>query len=350
MSVQFNTDIFVTEVIQAMMSDLSDEQIRKLKNTLYIKLNDIEMTKKSYELALLPENNDTKLMEYFKVSKRLSNRSEKTINQYERSAWRLREFVKKNFCDITAMNIKYYMASMQNSGWSDVTTENQYNNLNSFFSFLCDEGFIDKNPMRKIERIKVHKKIKKPYSVSDLEKIRSACSDNLRDIALVEFSLATALRVDSIQRLKWSDIDFARKAVTARVKGGDIKQFRFNEKAKFYLLKYLDERMKKENRSFDDMMDRHIFVGQKRDKVTKDFEGITTDGIRYAMRKIGHDACVDKMHPHRFRRTFACNAISHGMPMENVKEHLGHKSIQTTFTYAEITDILQEQSYNTYCE
>ncbi len=342
-------DVFIMDVLNKMSGTLSDEQLILLKDTLYINLHDVQLIKATYELATTIENNDATLMEYYAVSLKTANKSDKTIKQYTRAAWNLRKFVNKNFKDITHVDIKYYFATKK-ATWSDVYANNEYNYINQFFSFLHNEDFIVKNPMRKVDRIKVHEKLRKPYTVTDLENIRAAASDNLRDIALIEFFLSTALRVESVERLKWKNLNFNKRQVTAKVKGGDIKVFRYNEKTEFYLMKYFDARMEKEHRTKEEMMERPLFAVLKKDKITKDFEGISCEGMRKALKRMEKVAHVDNIFPHRFRKTFACNAIAHGMPMEEVKEHLGHRNIQTTFRYADITDIMLEKSYRQYCE
>lgn len=351
MSEILSTDVVVCDILNEMTGVLSDMQLDLLKNTLYINLHDVQLCKQTYELATTIENNDTKKIEYFAVSKKLAKKSEKTIKQYVRSACALRNYVNKNFKDITTSDVKYYIAMNQRNGrWGDITSVNEYNYLNVFFDFLLDEGLIDKNPIRKIEKIKVTKKVKKPFSTTELEKMRTACSDDIRLLTMIEFFLSTALRVESVSILKWSDLDFKTKSGYVRVKGGNVEKFRYNEKTEYYLMKYLTYRMEKEHRTYEEMMDRPLFVAKKIDRVTKDYEAITTHGIGYIMHGISNKSGVRNIHPHRFRRTFACNALSHGMPLEEVQKHLMHKDIGTTTIYAEFTDEMKERSYRLHCE
>ena len=115
-------------------------------------------------------------------------------------------------------------------------------------------------------------------------------------------------------------------------------------------IKMLDERMRIENRSKEDMEERPVFVGKKRDRKTKDFEALTTDGVRHILSEIGKEAGIEEIYPHKFRRTFACEAINRGMPLEDLKEHMHHKQYDTTLKYAQLTDSRLDNSYRTYCE
>ena len=348
---ELQPDVFVTNIVNRMSNKLDNEQLSYLKNTLYINLHDVQLSLMNYDLVVTDDNSDATLMSYFTGELRMANKSEKTIKQYGDAAWKLRSFVNKPFRDITHMDIKFYFASMQKDGrWGDKTAENNYNYINALFTYLFDSEYISKNPMKKVPRIKVTEKKKSRYSNTEVEKMLNTCSKDIRVMAILEFFLSSALRVESVSILKWKDLDFKTRSGIVRVKGGNEEKFRFNEKTEFYLNKYLKERMNKENRTYDEMMERPLFACSKRDKITKDYEAMGTNGYRTLMKKVGKKSGVTNVHPHRFRRTFACNAIEHGMPMEEVKEHLMHKDIQTTFIYADITETKLEHSYRQYCE
>lgn len=351
MSNEIKKEDLISDILNGMSNILDNEQLKNLKNILYIKLNNVQITKNTYDIAVLDDDNDIVKLERFMISNKIKELSDKSINQYVISAKNLRKAVNKNFADITSDDIECYIARKQIDGkWSDRTSANQYANMNVFFSYLEDKGYIKRNPMKDIERIKISRKLPKPYSIPEMEKIRNACKGDIMKTAMVEFFLATALRVESIHKLKWEDLDMNKKTGIIVVKGGDEHKFRFNDRTVFYLNQYLDYRMKKEDRTYDEIMERPLFVRARKDTNTGDYEALSCDGIRYIMNKIKKDTGIQQLHPHRFRRTFACNAIAHGMPMEDVKEHLGHKDIKTTFIYAEITDMKLEHSYRTYCE
>lgn len=348
---KLNTSLWVDDVLNGMSKDLNQTQLKKLKDILCIKLHEVDLYQQTFEVAVLDENNDSKKLERFIVYNIVNDKSKQTIDQYVYSIKRLREFINKNFVDITSDDIQYYFATNSSSGkWSQTTQINQQHNLNAFFTWMVDEEFITKNPMRKITLGKKKKIQKHPYSVQDLEKMRNVCYKDVRDIALFEFLLATALRVSSVISLKWRDIDFHERTGTVKVKGGDVNVFNFNKKALFYLGKLLNERMQEEGRTLEEMQDRPVFTRKRRHPVTKDYEALSAEGVRDILKRIAREAGVQNVHPHRFRRTFACTSIEHGMPVDRVKGVLMHKNIETTFTYLDYTNESLKQSYKTYCE
>lgn len=350
MAQEMNLNLLVNSILNGMTESLTDEQLLKLKDILFINLHDVSITKNTYELALTTDNDAQKVKD-FMISEKIMKRSDGTINQYVRSAWMLRSFIGKDFEDITPMDIKYFIAMKKSKNeWSDISVVNQCNNLRVFFSFLVDENYIEKNPLSNIKSIKCDRTPKKPFTAMELEAIRSVCYKDTRKMALIEFLDASGLRVASVVSLKWKDIDLFNRIGLVKMKGGDTDKFRFSEKSAFYLIKMMDERMRVENRSKEEMMERPVFVGKKRDKITKDFEALTTDGIRHLLKEIGKEAGIAEIYPHKFRRTFACEAINRGMPLEDLKDHMHHKQYDTTLKYAQLTSSRLDNSYRTYCE
>ncbi|CWI74368.1 tyrosine-type recombinase/integrase [Streptococcus pneumoniae] len=57
-------------------------------------------------------------------------------------------------------------------------------------------------------------------------------------------------------------------------------------------------------------------------------------GVEIRLRKLGDKLGIQKVHPHKFRRTLATKAIDKGMPIEQVQKLLGHSKIDTTLAYA----------------
>lgn len=351
MAEQINVDALVCNVLNEMTNKLDDNQIAELKVTLYMQLHDVTLTKQSYNIEKIVKESDAGHVKHFAVSKKLAGKAESSIEQYIRTAWSIRTFLGKNFKDITPIDIRFYFGTMQkNHHWKSSTIETQRAYLNTFFTFLTSEDIIPTNPITKIESIKCEKLRKKPFTSDELERIRMACNNDPREIALIEFLYASGLRISNVVKLKWRDLNTIDRSTVVMLKGGKEREIYFSKKSVFYLFKMLDERIIKEHRTREEMLDRPVFVGKKRNRKTKDFEALTTDGVRYMLKQIGKRANVTEIYPHKFRRTFACTAINRGMPLEELKEHMGHSSYDTTLIYADINADKLAQSYRTYCE
>ena len=348
---ELSVDVLISNVLNGMVQILDNGQMQKLKEQLYIELHDVDISNKHYEIAETINENDMMKLNYFEASLRISKFSDGTIKQYLRTAKILRDFVGKNYADMTSADIKYYLAYYQkHNNWSDTTIRNTIHNLSAFFKFLQEEELITKNPVLKINAVRTEKVIKEGFSSEEMERLRVACRNSTRDSALVEFLYATGIRVDELVKLCWKDIDTRHMSLIVKGKGDKEREVLFSEKAAFYLEKYFDERMKNENRSRDEMMQRPLFVTARRSSTTHDYEAITDDGIRVALNSVGKIAGVSKVHPHRFRRTFATNAINHGMPLEQLMVLMGHNQYDTTLIYAKVKSNRVEQSYRMCCE
>lgn len=330
-----------------MSTDLDNDQMVKLKNILWINFADITISKTTYDLAETVEGNDTQKIRYFQAALRIKKLSEGSIKQYVDAARKLREYWGKNFADISSMEIEAYLAiRKQENHWKDSTLQNNINYLRTFYGFLVKKDLIVKNPMDKIDSVKQEKRQKETFSIIEFERLREACAGYPRDMALIELLYSSGIRVNELVQLKWKDIDFEHMKFIVFGKGAKEREVLFNDRCKYYLLEYLEERMEREGRSRSEMMERGLIAGKKRDKITKDFEPCTSDGIRVILKRIAKRANVSsKANPHKFRRTFATDAINHGMPLETLSKLMGHENLDTTLIYAKVNDESVTQAY-----
>lgn len=342
-----STNYVITKILNGMASDLTDPQLTKLKNTLYINFSDIILTKNTYDLATTVEGNDTEKIMYFQAALRIKKLSEGSIKQYIDAARKLRTHYNKNFADISSMEIEAYLAiNQQQKNWKDSTLQNNINYLRTFYGFLKRKELIDKDPMEKIESVKLEKRQKEVFSVIEFEQLREACAGHPREMALIELLYSSGIRVNELVQLKWKNIDFEHMSFVVNGKGAKDREVLFNERCKYYLLEYLEERMKIEGRTRYEMMERGLIAAKKRDKVTKDFEACKPGGIRKLLNDIAYKAAVSsKSNPHKFRRTFATDALNHGMPLETLSKLMGHEKLDTTMIYAKVNSESVTQAY-----
>lgn len=242
--------------------------------------------------------------------------------------------------DITAMDLRYYYAVMrERRGIQMSTMQTRIHYLSSFWDFLTLERLVPDNPVRRIGGLKIETTVKKPFAQEELEALRLHC-DRSRDRALVEFLLATGLRVSELCKLDVGDIDFYRMEFYVRGKGGKERLCLLDDVAKFHLKRYLRERLRKERIGEDDLRRRPLFVAAK-----APFKRMTIAGIQYLLKELGRKAAVENVHPHRFRRTFACDMICRGMPVEQLMVLMGHSKIETTMIYVTVKTSSVREAY-----
>lgn len=252
-------------------------------------------------------------------TKALEGRSVRTCECYRLSAVKFAEFLGRDPKDATTQEVRSWLASLRETN-SNVSLNNNRRNLNSYYAYLEDEDEIPKSPMRKIHHIKEERLVKRPFSDEEVERIRCAAS-TVRDKAIVEFLASTGCRVGELVGVLTENVDMTEREVKVYGKGGKERVTFFDVKCKFALEQYAKTRHD---------ADPHLFVGRCG-------APLTTGAVESVIRKIGRLAGVPNCHPHRFRRTVATRAIEHGMPIEQVKELLGHSQIQTTMIYAAVS-------------
>lgn len=306
-------------VIQKMCEFLNEEQIEKLGNVLDVVLYSFEIKVKKEEIVVYDNSNIAKLKKFI-ATKRLEGLSEDTLMQYYRAVHNLFNEVGKPLEKINTDDIRYYLSMYQEKRKvRKVTLNNTRRYLSTFFNWCTDEDIISKNPMRRIKAIKQQKKIKEPFTDLEMEKIRNS-ADNTRNRALIEFLYTTGCRVSEVVDVDLNDIDFVHNSLIVTGKGDKQREVYISDKAMYWLKIYINDR-NNDNTA--------LFTGKGNKRLKK-------AGIEAVVRKIGKIAGVEKVHPHRFRRTMATNLINKGMPVQEVQQILGHEKIDTTMIYCKV--------------
>lgn len=284
------------KVVDAMTPHLNPEQAEKLNNVLYINFHDIEVKQECYELKPTGLSGNAAKLDLFIKSKLALNRQDGTMRQYGREIWKALNFIGKDINDIRAADIRYYfgyLREVKKLKMSTIQTRMHY--LSSFWDFLTAEEITLGNPMKKIGAVKVEKIIKKPFSVRDMEAMRSHCK-RIRDRALIEFLYSTGVRISEAMSLNVGNLDMEHLELIVYGKGRKERKTYLTESAKFYLDRYFRERCMREGLTYEELRDRPLFVSSD-----KNHKRMTDNGVQDMLRTLGRRAGVEMVHPHRFR-------------------------------------------------
>ena len=310
-------EIIKNEVLQSMIHLLRDDQYEKLKEVLDMVLVNYKIEEIKDELN--GEDNQH-YVESFLSSKRLEGCSEKTLHYYESTIQIVLNTIQKHVKHITTDDLRKYLTDYQNVHKSSrVTIDNIRRILSSFFSWLEDEDYIVKSPVRRIHKVKSATTIKETYSDESLELMRDNCN-SLRDLALIDILASTGMRVGELVLLNIDDINFNERECVVFGKGDKERIVYFDARTKIHLQNYIDSRSD-ENKA--------LFVSMR-----KPYNRLTIGAIETIVRNIGKQLEIPKAHPHKFIRTLATKAIDKGMPIEQLQKLLGHQKIDTTLQYA----------------
>ena len=307
----------ISEIIREMLSSLNNEQISKLKTTLEIYLYNVSIEAKQDGDK---DKEDVNYLEVFLSAKRIEGCSEKTLIYYKNTIQQMLDSIGKSVCTIVTEDLRTYLAEYQKEKQSSkVTIDNIRRIFSSFFSWLEDEDYIIKSPVRRIHRIKAASTIKETYTDEQLESMRDNC-DNPRDLALIDILASTGMRVGELVLLNRDDISFDERECIVFGKGDKERMVYFDARTKIHLQNYLDSRTDNNEA---------LFVSLK-----APYNRMKIGGIELRLREMGKRLNIEKVHPHKFRRTLATVAIDKGMPIEQLQKLLGHQRIDTTLQYA----------------
>lgn len=325
-------DKVITEIQTKMAHTLNIEQLELLQNVIIGVLQGIELVQSSDENK--EELCSERLLKVFLSAKRIEGCSEKSLNYYESTIEAMLRKVNLTIREISTDSLRGYLADYQlERGSSKVTIDNMRRIFSSFFGWLEDEDYILKSPVRRIHKIKTDKPIKETFSDESLELLRDSC-DEIRDLAMIDLLASTGMRVGELVRLNREDINFHERECVVFGKGGSERVVYFDARTKIHLLNYLESRVDENVSLFSTLASPH--------------ERLQIGGVETRLREIGKRADLNKVHPHKFRRTLATRAIDKGMPIEQVQHLLGHVKIDTTMHYAMVNQANVKNSHRKF--
>lgn len=341
-------------IINSIVPYVSQEDLSRIQMQLDIILSKYSIAEESTEIVPYSGDANESMIKKFLCAKIARGCSSRTIQYYQKTIRQFFQRVNKIYSDVTPDDIRVYMAiRVQRDRVSKTTVNNERRNLSSFYTWLQTEEIVLKNPMAKVEQIKVTKKKKKAFTLLDLEKIRAACKSS-RETAIIETLVSTWCRVSELVSIKTSDIHGNK--ISVRGKGDKFRDVYLNARASIAIDTYLKERTDPNPYLFPGGASNFIRIGAKGRPYDwyKHPEFVSSDmhvdkgTVESMIRRIGRDAGVEHAHPHRFRRTGATLALRQGMPLIQVSKLLGHESIETTQIYLDISDDELEAAHEKY--
>ena len=313
-------DEFVNDVLRDMLAYLDNGQAEQLRRVLKHNLSGYDLQRKDDSAIEDTDVENARLTGAFLSAKRIEGCSEKSLTYYRKTIETMSETIGKGITHITTNDLRSYLTDYQAERKSSkVTIDNIRRILSSFFSWLEDEDYILKSPVRSIHKVKTAVTIKETYTDEALETMRDHC-DSLRDLALIDMLASTGMRVGELVLLNRDDINFEERECVVFGKGSKERMVYFDARTKIHLQNYLAQRTDSNNALFVSLKAPH--------------ERLQIGGVESRLRELGKRLLLPRVHPHKFRRTLATMAIDKGMPVEQLQRLLGHQRIDTTLQYA----------------
>ena len=323
----------ITEIEQSLLNYLDNAQMEVLHATLVRCLGNVDIVNLK-QTSGISQYSNIELIDKFISAKEIEGCSKRTTKYYESTLLKMNSKLDKEITHMTTDNLRTYLTDYQKiNNCSKASVDNIRRNLSSFFSWLEEENYILKSPMKRIHKIKTDKVIKETYSDETLELLRDNCN-NLRDLAIIDILASTGMRVGELVKLNINDIDFENRECVVFGKGNKERPVYFDARTKIHLKNYLNSRTDGNPA---------LFVS-----LDAPYDRLKISGVEIRLRQLGRRLGIQKVHPHKFRRTVTTKAIDKGMPIEQVQSLLGHSQIDTTMHYAMVNQNNVKESHRKY--
>lgn len=316
----------IVTILNEMAEYLTVSQMKKLQEVILRTFSENELEKQQIS--------NEEFLKMFLDAKRVEGCSERTIQYYKVTAEHMLSQTEKEIRKITTDEMRSYLADYQKrNNCSNDTIDNIRRNISSFFTWLEEEDYILKSPMRRIHKIKTKTVVKSVITDEGIEQLRDHCTQ-IRDLAMIDLLYSTGIRVGELVNLNIGDINFEERECVVYGKGDKERRVYFDAKAKVHLIEYIESRKDKNPALF----------------VTLDapYDRLKISGVEIRLRQLGRELGLERIHPHKFRRTMATRAIDKGMPIEQVQKILGHSQIDTTMQYAMVNQNNVKASHQKY--
>ena len=316
----------IVVIVNEMAEYLNVSQMKKLQEVLLKTFSEKELAKET--------SSNEEYLQLFLDAKKIEGCSERTIHYYRTTIEKLLLTVDTPVRKMSTEEIRRYLVEYQKiNNCSKVTVDNVRRNISSFFSWLEEEDYVLKSPMKRIHKIKTKQQVKETISDEDIEKMRDHC-ECARDLAMIDLLYSTGIRVGELVNLNIEDINFEARECVVFGKGDKERKVYFDAKAKIHLQQYLRTRTDSNPALFVTLDAPH--------------NRLKISGVEIRIRKLGRKLNLNKIHPHKYRRTMATRAIDKGMPIEQVQKILGHSQIDTTMQYAIVNQINVKTSHQKF--
>lgn len=316
----------IDNILNEMSEFLNVMQMKKLQKVLVLYLAESRQTEE--------ETTNQEYLDMFLTAKQIEGCSARTIQYYRVTVEHMLKKIEIPLRQVGTEDVRKYLIDYQKiNNCSKVTLDNVRRNLSSFFSWLEDEDHILKSPVKRIHKIKTKTVVKEVISDESIEILRDNCKEK-RDLAIIDLLFSTGMRVGELVNLDIKDIDFNERECVVYGKGDKERRVYFDARAKLHLQNYLKCRKDSNPALFVTLNDPH--------------KRLQISGVEIRLRTLGRSLHLERIHPHKFRRTMATRAIDKGMPIEQVQKLLGHQQIDTTMQYAMVNQSNVKSSHRRY--
>ncbi|MDD3014458.1 MAG: tyrosine recombinase XerC [Candidatus Gastranaerophilales bacterium] len=284
------------------------------------------------------------LLEEFKLYLEVErNLSLHTVNAYNTDLFNFLSWVGvRDPQDLNHKDIRVYLSDIQFKNYSKTTVSRKIAAIRTFYRYLYREKLIKANPADNIKSPRKIKNLPKFLTDNEVEQIFDTINTNssfgYRDRVILELLYATGMRISELCNLDLADLNLEGQEITVFGKGSKERIVLINNRAKNFLVEYIDK----------------VRPGLLLENMDNNALFINNTGFRLQQRSIRRSLAdivkslqlPKKVSPHVFRHSFATRLLERGADLRVVQELLGHASISNTQIYTHVSTERLRQAYN----
>lgn len=310
----------------------------------------LEKETQFYEKMKIKLQGMPKILSEYCTSMRANRKAYTTVGVYINNVLHFASFVcdgkipEDFYKNITPGDVESYMISLETretkdgiKRTGDDILQARWSSLNTFFEWLIQRGYVDKNPIKVVNRPKNNTEHKVSYlTKTEINKLFRAIDREpnkvaaMRDRTVISLALATGLRVSAISNINIDDIDFENSIINVIEKRQKIRDINIGDNMKSMLRDWIEVR----NEEFAEVDSPALFISQKNTR-------LSGDAISDALTKYCNEAGIKRVTPHKLRASAACALAKAGVPVKAIAKQLGHSNTQVTMRYI---DVFEEDS------
>ena len=226
----------------------------------------------------------------------------------------------------------------------DISLKDTYTIIRIFFTYLFDEEYIERNPMKNMKQPKVEKKIMRTFTKQEIEAILKHFDHSdffgLRNYLIMCLLFSTGMRKSEMLNLKMQDINITVDMIRVMGKGNKERYVPIGRTLRRVILQYINRRTE----YLKDIHSDYLIVSQKKSRLTESGINILFKNLKNNLGWTG-----ERISSHTWRHTFCKTFLLNGGDVFSLQRIVGHSDLRMTRKYVDLNDReikMQHAKYN----
>ena len=280
---------------------------------------------------------------FLKFLSKEKNFSLHTIKAYQYDIQKFIEFLTEKSVRVqqaTKSDIRDFLSNQYDLGLTKKTVARRLASIKSFYKYLINIEFIDKNPSLFLQSPKLSKELPNFIDEKIIDELMNQPDTDtvkgLRDRAIIELFYSTGMRLSELINLDIGSIYTKDYLIKVVGKGNKDRLIPFGKRAKFCIENYLKKRALALDSGFEGTP---LFVNSKNQRVSK----------RTIQRRVSNYIKLvaegKRLGPHILRHSFATHLMNKGADIRAVGDLLGHSNLSSTQIYTHVKPERMKEIY-----